>query len=248
MKEELIKIAKEVPYNSFGPFLVSDAIPYNSRLGGNCVLQNRMLTELLFQSGYKDVSYISTTEGITHYATLCSEGNSLYYLDPFILQKEPLSLSKLFSKGRVAIEAYPNENKLIFQTTGENMFSVTVETTKDNQRENIRTYVYDLQQSFPRLPELGDESLLHRQKSLVLRVLTSEIEFQQISLDHNTGLMSFKSTHPDGKRWRQRYDTVPFTQQMTSISEVIGVTTYELEHAFYNAHNSYLQRFSNRTV
>lgn len=96
MKESLLKVQEEIPFNNFTWILQRAGIPFPKELGGDCVLQSRRLAETLKERGVS-AKYLRAS-GSLHVAVAAKREDELFYLDPFLIQEEPVSITRVMAK------------------------------------------------------------------------------------------------------------------------------------------------------
>lgn len=96
MRESLLKVQEEIPFNNFTWILQQAGIPFPKELGGDCVLQSRGLVERLREKGF-GANYLRAS-GSLHVAVAAKAEDELFYLDPFLIQEEPVSITKAMAK------------------------------------------------------------------------------------------------------------------------------------------------------
>jgi hypothetical protein len=256
MKEALQSTLYDVPYNSFAPFILHNKESVPPEMGGNCVRQNEVLSSKLLEKGYNP-SYISCEigKGNIHYASICFDGNELFYLDPFAFQKDPISLTKMFRTGReVVCDAYPVSNekacKLALKPTGKSTFTVSLYRPNPNDSGKDRLafcYSYDLRDRLEWLPQADSKIFIRRQKQLVLRVLRSSGQITDIRLHQQTGNLEIVKADGDMRlrRFRQNKprEAVSFHEELAEITKRLRVRVCDVFDTFYRGHEAYLQHF-----
>ncbi|MCX6734746.1 MAG: hypothetical protein NTZ25_02425 [Candidatus Peregrinibacteria bacterium] len=96
MRESLLKAQEEIPFNNFTWILQQAGKPFPKELGGDCVLQSRRLVEMLRGKGMS-AKYLRAS-GSLHVAVVARSEDELFYLDPFLIQEEPVSITKAMAK------------------------------------------------------------------------------------------------------------------------------------------------------
>lgn len=105
MKEQFDAVKMEVPFADFPEILSARGLKADPEFGGNCVHQSRVLAEKLRADGYS-VSFIKDLES-SHWAILANDGVSDFYMDPYLLHKNPINISDLKESGGKTVEALP---------------------------------------------------------------------------------------------------------------------------------------------
>jgi hypothetical protein len=238
MKEQLTQIILGTPYFSAGKLLMAEGVRYNHNLGGNCVFQNTALAGRLRDQGGAP-SFISSLSDRLHFATLCREGSQQYLLDPFLLHREPINLTKILKqKTEKHYDAYPYTggmpSRLVVRPTSKSTFTIGLYVFKDGSYALSREYSYDLSSEFPRLPELDDPEIARTiQRSLALRVIELSGKLHKLNLCPRTGHMGIKSINGSQELFSQKKDPEGFMDRLEQICRIIRVEAHEVLGALY---------------
>lgn len=123
MRESLLETRGAVPFNNFTGILNSAGISFPPELGGDCIAQSKHLVRGLREKGV-EAKYLQAS-GSLHVAVLSRVGEELFYLDPFLLQDEAISITRSFNE-RVAMAG------TALPVIGGNPARISVETNDGN--------------------------------------------------------------------------------------------------------------------
>lgn len=151
MKEALLHTQREVPFNNFSNILaeVNEDVP--AGMGGDCVFQAAHLEKGLGERGYEPRRIRAVNS--RHIALICREGGDSYYLDPFLLHNDPISLGQVFgAQSKAEVGAKPvvsgNPGKVVVRGMESECFEVASLGYKEGEGEYVPTWraLYNLRQ------------------------------------------------------------------------------------------------------
>lgn len=106
LKKELTDTERELPYNELTRYLVhageAEGIP--RAFGFDCIEQTRDLVERLREKTSASVNFLPVVRG-PHQAVTVEEEGKIYLLDPYVLHREVIPLSKILEERRAT--AFP---------------------------------------------------------------------------------------------------------------------------------------------
>lgn len=190
MKEALQEVIKEVPFNNFTPILEVYGRTFPEALGGNCIYLVSRLVAKINERVLGSSSFLMDRE-TEHHATMVEiPTGQRFFLDPYLMQQEPLDLGDAILNGRtVTSAAWPEGEKFIHRvslTPGSNgRFKITKETKSRGAgvwEPVVEDYEYDPSQAISTLsapPKISSAALLNPRK-LVLKVFTGQSEVSMI--------------------------------------------------------------------
>lgn len=153
MKEALLHTQREVPFNNFSNILEEAKEDVPPGLGGDCVVQADHLEKGLKERGYtpRRVRAVNSR----HVALVCnSEEGEPYYLDPFLLHDDPISLGQAFGeRSMVEVGAKPvvsgRPTKVIIRGMELDCFEVASLGYREGEGEYLPSWraLYSLRQS-----------------------------------------------------------------------------------------------------
>jgi|GEM_PF-6461997 len=243
MKDALTEVVFDYPYNSFGKTYLAEGTEYPEKFGGNCVFLTQQLSRRLMQQGLIP-EYLWNTDA-THWATVCREGKSLYYLDPVLLHGEPINISRLQKqKGSMVYNAYPVLNTqptvVTVTSTGAHSISVNSHGYSQGKMKPIKSYDYDLRDTST-VPPSNWEQVRDANPLSFLRMKVLESEKQATSLFlTNTGFMHIKQ--PNKPKVYQEKHPEQFQEILERVSTHLRTSTGELLHFFYNGQQLHRER------
>lgn len=251
MKPELEATIRSVPYNSFGVLMHQLEQNYSPKFGGNCVVQLRELEKRLNANGYSDnVNFFASTSTnqVIHYTAICSEGNRLYLLDPFLMQTEPINLTSIFaSRQRVTVPIFPKEgdssSQLKIVTTSPTKFKVTLYGTKPNGHRKIRSYRFDLDDKLDDLPSLNSEEFQHTQRNLLLRLVRPDNRLSWVTLDPKTEKLEIDHLWGSGESVTVSQNKSPnaFDKELEIIARELGCNPMHILTHFSLGYSAYMK-------
>lgn len=239
MKDVLIQSGLAIPSNSATKYLEMHGVPFNERLGGNCVFQIEAMLDMLGDVAREKALFLTSfVDNVLHYATVIQEGGEQYYLDPFLMHTEPVNVKDIF-KGGLMVEAYPIGNKVAFQHTGARTFQATLyRPGKGVQFDQVRRYQFDLDQSQPELPAY-DEYAVPDPKKMSMRVINRTADELLIMHYHlQTAGMNIVRYLSSGMSESTKQKTQPdeFEHQLQRIASIALLQKGLIYDTFYQAH------------
>lgn len=240
MKDALAEVVREVPYNSVAQFLTATGRPLPKTFGGNCIYQIARLAEKLRDQA-SSLSYIRIT-GEDHHALLFTpQGGPQCFLDPTLLQQDPLDLRAALHDGTESVcRAYPTlgaaHSELRLSRTGPTAFSVVVKSIVDGRLRFVEKCNYDLENCTEVVPPHDDRMFLHKRPRLTLRLLQQNGMVAQI----NFSTKSHKSTirRSDGLLVTSA-DKPKFFRALVKIAETLGVSASDIIDFFRDGEKAY---------
>lgn len=207
----LLKIQREVPFNNFRRYLAAEKLDKDLpvTLGGACVYQLRKLAnELTSVEG--EESYVEERGGL-HTALIkkVPETGDRYYLDPFLLHKEPVNLDEIIrTKRPKVLNVYPQlltekQATLELRPSGLQRFSSTLNYNPYNESEYV-SFLFDLEAATTKHPPLTKKRLSgSRPPEFVLRLFNEDLSTTTVGWDLAT--KGFKIRKKGGKITQRTY-------------------------------------------
>ncbi len=243
MDHHLKEIEEGVPYNSFGKVLLVNGIRYPDALGGNCVLQCRLLANRLIRDGY-GIRFLNAQER-PHYVVI-AEGDrkQKYYLDPFLLHKNAIPITDFLrgKKGAAEFDAYPivkgHPKKLEFVRTGQDTFTVQAywydQTLRRYVTSDLARYSYDMRTLQDHLPRDSDQIIASvRQNFLQLQILEPNHSVSKVYFDPYSGNMNY--LRMGEKKIRDQVKPAEFMKEMERLCSLVRVDFNDLVQYFAQA-------------
>ncbi len=150
VSRDVLHEAAKMPYNSIaGIYRICGAPVDVSKYGTDCVGK----INYIIQSLHSDtpVSYLATEFGKARHLAAVVDG---CYIDPFLFQTEPASLSKLDNGGQVTVGTLAADQKIRVSQGCKNMLNVAlVRLFPDGRKRTLIEYNYDTDRVTSLMPD-----------------------------------------------------------------------------------------------
>ena len=256
LSTSLQETVREVPFNSFGKILLADGQEYPRQLGGNCVLQNRALTDKLAAANITELQYITAQEK-PHWVSLArddgfSQGDT-FMMDPFILHDEPLNISKAMRDGELIQDVHPLHvpngvpSKVRAVKTADQVMEVQLHAPRPNNpssTKHVMTYTYHLDgEHHAELPPVNYQVLAGlRQKMIELGVLRPSGRVSRVYLNPENGDMNM--LHVGEKKIARHKSKADFDRDLAEIAGEFRLSLEELLGILDRGKEAYLKRMA----
>lgn len=241
----LLKVEREVPFNNFRRYLAAERLDKGlpAALGGACVYQLKKLAlELTGVEG--EEAYVEERGGL-HTALIKkdpSTGNR-FYLDPFLLHKEPINLDAMLAGRRPQVfNVYPQlitekQATLEMRPAGSSSISTTLFYSPYNPDEYV-SFIFDLARATEKHPPLTKQRLSgSRPPEFVLRLFNEDLSTTTLGWDLSR--QSFKVKKKGGKISARTYqeNSEEFDREKELICTRIGLSWADLKETVITAWN-----------
>jgi hypothetical protein len=254
LETALEETVHEVPFNSFGKILLADGEEYPRQLGGNCVLQNRILTEKLASAGVAGLQYTTAKEK-PHWVSLArddgfSEGD-LFMMDPFVMHNSPINMTEVMRSGQVQQAVHPLNvpngvsSHILAKAIGSQEIEVQLHAPRPNNpasTKHVMTYTYDLSTPFAQELPPNNYQLLAgvRQKMLELGVLRPSGGVSRVYVNPENGDMNM--LHVGQQKISRPKQQAEFDRHFAEIAAEFRLSAEELFRLFGLGREAYLRR------
>ncbi len=245
LQEALTDVQINFPFNNLRRLLKWD--DHSQRLpkafGGACVFQLKQLREHLKNFEEFEIHYIEEIGG-THSVMICRHKvtGKLILMDPFLLHKEPIDLSKILAErtarkfaihptlagsGQMCIEIRPGSGS---------SFQITLYYNPWNEMD-YTVYAFNASKLLPHHPSITEDRIKSEVPELALRVFNPEEGTTTLAANVNTGTLVIRKKGLHSQKYYEA--TTGFDAELARVSERVHLDVSELLKLFADARKIY---------
>lgn len=202
-------------------------------------MQCTFLKEKLENDWYHSVLIKSLWDKL-HYACVWYDWLDQYYLDPFLRQSQPISLTKLFkNKKDIIVDTLPTIDSISNHLTSyiiaryidKHHFSIALVSRYQDSERVVHDYLYNACEKIITMSNITSEEFLIKKRKSLMSLLVGK-KIYDIAIDNDSYFMEIKDVLRETKI-NQRTNPVGFSKRTEEIAKRLWTNWYDLLMLFY---------------
>ncbi len=245
LQAALSEVQTDFPFNNIRRILKWEdhSLRLPKAFGGACVFQLKQLRERVKSLEEHEIHFLEELGG-THSVMICKhkETGELILMDPFLLHKEPINLSKVLSKRKP--ESFPihptlagiAQMRLEIRPSSRSTFQITLYYNPWNESD-YTVYTFDASKLLPRHPSITEARIKSEVPEFVLRLFRPEEGTTTLAANRDTGSIVIRKKGLHNRRFYEV--TTGFREELGRISERVHLDISELLGLFAQSRKIY---------